>query len=194
LNSIKEVFKNNRKNGYGCLIGYIMAGDPTPEATVKIADALIKGGVDILELGLPFSDPIADGPTIQAASLRALNAGTTPQKVLEIAKQIKTCHDVPIVIMTYYNPVFRIGLNKFLTEAKVNGVDGFIVPDLPVEEAHDFKNAAETKGLDTIFLAAPSTSNERLPKIVSASSGFMYLVSRFGVTGAKPQLKTQLCN
>ncbi len=189
MNSINQVFQNNNKNGYGCLIGYIMAGDPTPDATPKIAEALIRGGVDILELGLPFSDPIADGPTIQAASLRALNAGTTPMKVLEIAKQIKAEHDVPIVIMTYYNPVFRIGLDKFLGAAKEHKVDGFIVPDLPVEEAADFKTTADTKGLNTIFLAAPSTSNERLPKIVAASSGFLYLVSRFGVTGAKSSIE-----
>ena len=190
MNSIKQVFQKNNANGNGCLIGYIMAGDPTPDATPKIADALIKGGVDILELGLPFSDPIADGPTIQAASLRALNAGTTPIKVLEIAKEIKTKHDVPIVIMTYYNPVFRIGLRKIpLQQPKTNGVDGFIVPDLPVEEAADFKTAADKHGLDTIFLAAPSTSNERLPKIVAASSGFLYLVSRFGVTGAKTSVE-----
>jgi tryptophan synthase alpha chain len=189
MNTIKQVFQNNNANKSGCLIGYIMAGDPTPDATPKIADALIKGGIDILELGLPFSDPIADGPTIQAASIRALNKGTTPMKVLEIAKQIKSDHDVPIVIMTYYNPVFRIGLDKFLTEAKTHGVDGFIVPDLPVEEAADFKTTADAKGLDTIFLAAPSTSNQRLPKIVAASSGFLYLVSRFGVTGAKSSIE-----
>ncbi len=185
MNTIKQVFQKNRANGNGCLIGYITAGDPTPESTPKIADALIQGGVDILELGLPFSDPIADGPTIQAASLRALNAGTTPMKVLEIAKEIKKDHDVPVVIMTYYNPVFHLGLEKFLSAAKEHRVDGFIVPDLPVEEAADFKKTAEAKGLDTVFLAAPSTSNERLPKIVAASSGFLYLVSRFGVTGAK---------
>jgi tryptophan synthase alpha chain len=189
MSSIKQVFQKNSSNGYGCLIGYIMAGDPTPEATFKIADALIKGDVDILELGLPFSDPIADGPTIQAASLRALNAGTTPLQVLEIAKKIKAKHDIPIVIMTYYNPIYRIGQEKFLTQAKANGVDGFIVPDLPVEEAADFKTAADKHGLDTIFLAAPSTSNERLPKIVEACSGFMYLVSRFGVTGAKTSIE-----
>ncbi len=189
MKSIKQVFQNNQANGHGCLIGYVMAGDPTPDATVKIADALIRGGVDILELGLPFSDPIADGPTIQAASLRALNAGTTPLKVLEIAKEIKAKHDIPIVIMTYYNPVYRIGLEKFLNTAKANQVNGFIVPDLPVEEADDFKKAADAHGLDTIFLAAPSTSNERLPKIVAASSGFLYLVSRFGVTGAKSSIE-----
>src|SRR5665647_1444566 len=139
MNNITKVFQEAKAQGNGVLIGYIMAGDPNPEQTPKIADALIKGGVDILELGLPFSDPIADGPTIQTAGLRALNAGTTPLKVLEIAKKIKLQHDVPIVVMTYYNPVFRIGLDKFLGSAKDCMVDGVIVPDLPVEEAHDYK-------------------------------------------------------
>ena len=139
-------------------------------------------------MGLPFSDPIADGPTIQAASLRALNAGTTPMKVLEIAKEIKSQHDIPILVMTYYNPVFHLGLDKFLASAKDHGVDGFIVPDLPVEEADDYRKAAMEHSLDTVFLASPATSNERLTKIVDASSGFLYLVSRFGVTGAQSDL------
>ncbi len=185
MSAIKEAFQKAKADGNGLLIGYITAGDPTPEQTPKIADALIRGGVDILELGLPFSDPIADGPTIQAASIRALAAGTTPTKVLEIAKQIKQQHDVPVVVMTYYNPVFRSGLDKFLGSAKEHGVDGFIVPDLPVEEADDYKKTAVVHGLDTIFLAAPSTSNERLNEIVNASSGFLYLVSHFGVTGTR---------
>jgi tryptophan synthase alpha chain len=141
--------------------------------------------VDILELGLPFSDPIADGPTIQEASLRALNAGTTPMQVLEIAAEIKAQHDIPLVIMTYYNPIFHLGLNSFLGAAKAAGVDGFIVPDLPVEEADEYRKAAAQTKMDTIFLASPATSNERLGKIVDASSGFLYLVSRFGVTGAQ---------
>ena len=177
--------KKPKTKGNGALVGYIMAGDPKPELTPKIADALIKGGVDVLELGLPFSDPIADGPTIQAASVRALAAGTTPTKVLEIAKQIRQSHNVPIVIMTYYNPVFRIGLEKFFNLAKKSMVDGVIVPDLPVEEAADYVKAANKFGIDSIFLAAPSTSNERLAKIVECSSGFLYLVSHFGVTGAQ---------
>jgi tryptophan synthase alpha chain len=185
MSKITEAFQKTKQQGNAALIGYITAGDPTPEITPKIADALIKGGVDILELGLPFSDPIADGPTIQAASLRALNAGTTPMKVLEIAKAIKSQHNVPVVVMTYYNPVFKLGLDKFLTSSKDHKVDGFIVPDLPVEEAADYKKAAKANGLDTIFLAAPTTSKERLTKIVDASSGFLYLVSRYGVTGAK---------
>ncbi len=183
--TIKAAFQKAEAKGYGLLIGYITGGDPSPMKTPKIADALIKGGVDILELGLPFSDPIADGPTIQAASLRALNAGTTPMKVLEIAKEIKSQHDIPILVMTYYNPVFHLGLDKFLASAKDHGVDGFIVPDLPVEEADDYRKAAKTNRLDTVFLASPATSNERLIKIVDASSGFLYLVSRLGVTGAQ---------
>jgi tryptophan synthase alpha chain len=189
MNAISEAFQKTKAKGNGALIGYIMAGDPKPELTAKIADALIKGGVDILELGLPFSDPIADGPTIQAASVRALAAKTTPVDVLEIAKQIRQSHDVPIVIMTYYNPVFRMGLDKFFGLAKKCLVDGVIVPDLPVEEAGDYKKAAGKSGIDTIFLAAPSTSNERLAKIVECSSGFLYLVSHFGVTGAQAAIE-----
>jgi tryptophan synthase alpha chain len=185
MNTIKQSFQKAKQQNSAALIGYITAGDPTPEMTPAIADALIKGGVDILELGLPFSDPIADGPTIQNASLRALQAGTTPLKVLEIAEEIKSRHDVPIVIMTYYNPVFRFGLDKFMASAKDHKVDGLIVPDLPVEEAGDYRKTASTHDLDTIFLASPATSRARLAKIVDASSGFLYLVSRFGVTGAQ---------
>jgi tryptophan synthase alpha chain len=189
MSNISKTFQEEKKHRNGVLVGYIMAGDPDPKSTKKIADALIRGGVDILELGLPFSDPIADGPTIQAASVRALAAGTTPQKVLEIAKQIKQKHNVPIVVMTYYNPVFRLGLDHFCHFAKECMVDGFIIPDLPVEEANDYRKAATAYGLDTIFLAAPSTKNERLTRIVDSSSGFLYLVSHYGVTGTKKGLK-----
>jgi tryptophan synthase alpha chain len=189
MNNITKAFQNAKAQESGVLIGYIMAGDPNPELTPQIVDALIEGGVDMLELGLPFSDPIADGPTIQAASVRALAAETTPMKVLELAKEIKSKHDVPVVIMTYYNPVFRIGLDRFCRSAKDSMVDGLIVPDLPIEEATDYKKVAKAQGLDTIFLAAPSTSNERLSKIVDSSSGFLYLVSHFGVTGAKTTIE-----
>jgi tryptophan synthase alpha chain len=189
MNAIAEAFRRTKAQGRGTLVSYIMAGDPKPELTPKIADALIKGGADILELGLPFSDLIADGPTIQAASVRALSAGTTPAKVLQIAKEIRQSHSVPIVIMTYYNPVFRMGLDKFFESARNCMVDGVIVPDLPVEEAGDYMNAATKFGVDTIFLAAPSTSNERLSKIVEFSSGFLYLVSHFGVTGAQAAIE-----
>jgi tryptophan synthase alpha chain len=185
MSEITKVFQEAKKRGEGALIGYVMAGDPNLQSTPEIAAALIKGGIDILEVGLPFSDPIADGPTIQAASVRALAMGTSPIKVLEVVKTIKLKFDVPIVVMTYYNPVFKIELERFCSLAKDYMVDGLIIPDLPLEEAADYRKAAKTQSLDTIFLAAPSTSNERLANIVEASTGFLYLVSHFGVTGAK---------
>jgi tryptophan synthase alpha chain len=166
-----------------------MAGDPRPEQTPLIADALIEGGVDVLELGLPFSDPIADGPTIQAASVRALASATTPGIVLEMVREIKREHDTPIVVMTYYNPVFKMGLERFFSVAETCSVDGIIVPDLPIEEAAEYVEKGKACGIDTIFLAAPSTSRERLLKIVACSSGFLYLVSRFGVTGERTKIE-----
>jgi tryptophan synthase alpha chain len=185
MNEISKVFQKLKARCDGTLVGYVTGGDPEPRLTPKIAEALITGGVDILELGIPFSDPIADGPTIQAASLRALQAGTTPKMVLDMAEEIKKRHDTPIAVMTYYNPIFRTGLDKFFRLAASNGVDGVIAADLPVEEAADYKAAAEACGVDTIFLAAPSTSNERLQRIVECTLGFLYLVSHFGVTGAR---------
>ena len=189
MSALTKVFERLKFRKEGALIGYITAGDPTPPCTPLLAEALINGGVDILELGLPFSDPIADGATIQAASARALNAGTTPKKVLEMAQEIKRKHDVPIIIMTYYNPVFRMGIEKFFSLARDCLVDGLIVPDLPLEEAGDYRKMAISYDVDTIFLAAPSTSAERLRRIVASSSGFLYLVSHFGVTGEKESLE-----
>ncbi len=185
MSEIGKVFENLKAKGDGALIGYVTGGDPEPQFTPAIAEALIKGGVDILELGIPFSDPIADGPTIQAASVRALQAGTTPKMVLGIAGEIRRKHGLPVVILTYYNPVFRMGLEKFFRLAKSCKVDGLVVADLPLEEAEDYKRAAEACGIATIFLAAPSTSTERLRKIVACTSGFLYLVSHFGVTGER---------
>ncbi len=189
MTNIRQVFGELRARGEGVLVGYVMAGDPTPEYTPLIAEALIKGGVDILELGLPFSDPIADGPTIQAASVRALASGTTARDVLEIAREIKQKHEIPIAIMTYYNPVFHMGLDVFLNLAKACSVDGLIIPDLPIEEAQEYVEKASEYGIDTIFLAAPSTSPKRLPKIIACTSGFLYLISRFGVTGERTEVE-----
>ncbi len=189
MSSIKQVFEKLHLRGEGALIGYVMAGDPTPALTPLIADGLIKGGVDILELGLPFSDPIADGPTIQDASVRALSSGTSPSMVLEMAREIKGRHDTPIVVMTYYNPIFKMGLEKFFNFAKECFIDGLIVPDLPIEEAEEYIELAKTCGIETIFLAAPSTLPERLTKIIACTSGFLYLVSRFGVTGERKKIE-----
>jgi len=189
MSYIAKIFPKLRAQGKGALIGYVTVGDPEPQLTARIVEALVKGGVDIIELGVPFSDPIADGPTIQAASVRALEAGTTPKMVLCIAGEIKRKWDVPVVILTYFNPIFRMGLEKFFTLAKSFGVDGVIVPDLPVEEAEAYHEVARRCEVDTIFLAAPSTSNERLSKIVAYTSGFLYVVSHFGVTGARETLE-----
>ena len=189
MSDIAKVFQKLKAQDEGVLIGYVTGGDPKPGFTSRIAEALINGGVDILELGIPFSDPIADGPTIQAASVRALQAGTTPQMVLGMAGEVKKKHNVPVVILTYFNPVFRIGMARFLRLAKSFGVDGVVVPDLPVEEAESYREVANSCGVDTVFLAAPSTSNERLCKIVECTSGFLYVISHFGVTGAREALE-----
>ena len=191
MSSISRVFKELKSQRKGALIGFVTGGDPEPRYTPLIAEALVKGGVDILELGIPFSDPIADGPTIQAASVRALKAITTPRIVLELAREIKEKHDIPVVVFTYFNPIFRMGIESFFKLARDNLVDGVVVPDLPVEEATDYKRVAEKWNLDTIFLAAPSTSSQRLCKIVECTSGFLYLVSDFGVTGEREKLGDQ---
>jgi tryptophan synthase alpha chain len=188
MSEIEKVFQRLQARGKGVLIGYVTGGDPKPQLTPVIAEALIKGGVDIIELGIPFSDPIADGPTIQAASVRALEAGTTPKLVLGMAGEIKRKYGLPVVLLTYYNPIFRMGLENFFRLASSFGIDGVVVPDLPVEEADEYRKAARTFEVDTIFLAAPSTSIERLRKIVRCTSGFLYLVSHFGVTGERDTL------
>ncbi len=189
MREIARTFSKLRTKGEGGLIAYVTAGDPEPSYTPGIVEALVNGGADIIELGIPFSDPIADGPTIQAATVRALNAGTTPRKVLKICEEIKEENSVPIIILTYYNPIFRMGLECFFGSAKACGIDGLIVPDLPVEEASEYKKFAQAYEIDTIFLAAPSTSTQRLKKIVEYTSGFLYLVSVFGVTGARERVK-----
>lgn len=189
MREIQRVFKRLKTRNEGALVAYVTAGDPDPSFTPKIVEALVSGGADIIELGIPFSDPIADGPTIQAAIVRALRAGTTPRMVLEITRQCKEKHDVPMVLLTYYNPIFRMGLQSFSKQASDCKVNGIIVPDLPVEEAFDYMKTNDACGLDTIFLAAPSTSTARLRKIVDCTSGFLYLVSNFGVTGVKGELQ-----
>ena len=189
MREISQTFLRLKERNEGALIAYVTAGDPEPSLTLDIVEALVAGGTDIVELGIPFSDPIADGPTIQAATLRALRSGTTPRKVLQIVEDIKSELNVPLVILSYYNPIFKMGLKRFFESASSSGVDGIIVPDLPVEEASDYKKTAEAYEVDTIFLASPSTSNERLKKILEFTSGFLYLVSLFGVTGARERIQ-----
>jgi tryptophan synthase alpha chain len=189
MKGIEKTFANLKEQVEGALIAYVTAGDPKPEYTLTVIEALIRGGADIIELGIPFSDPIADGPTIQAATVRALNAGTTPRMTLEMVGAIKQKYSIPIVILTYYNPIFRLGFENFFSLAKNYRVDGVIVPDLPIEEAYEYKEVSEAYGIDTIFLAAPSTSIKRLQKIIDYTSGFLYLVSIFGVTGTREKVQ-----
>jgi len=186
--SIGETFRELEKHGEGALITFITGGDPTPKYTPKLVEALIEGGADILEVGVPFSDPIADGPTIQAANYRALNAKTTPRIIFDIVRETKKRADVPIALLTYYNIPFKMGVKNFMEDASRHGVDGLIIPDLPIEEAEEYGEAAEIHGIDTIFLAAPSTSIDRLKDILGFASGFVYLVSVFGVTGTRERV------
>jgi tryptophan synthase alpha chain len=191
MSAITAKFGELRGKSEGALIGYVMAGDPTPKHTPKIVDALVAGGADIIELGIPFSDPIADGPTLQRAAARALDAGTRPKNVLDLAYDIDRAHDVPIVLMTYYNIIYRTGVEAFFSASERSGVDGIIAPDLPIEEATAYLEMAKQHGLDTVLLAAPSTSEARLERLLSASSGFLYLVSANAVTGARQTLRRE---
>ena len=189
MSAIDACLRRLKEKGEGALIAYVCGGDPNPEFTPEIVESLIRGGADIVELGIPFSDPIADGPTIQAASVRALKAGTTPKMVMEIAGRVKEIHSsVPLSLLTYYNPIFRMGLEKFFNLTSTYGIDGVIVPDLPVEEAKEYKRLAEDHGISTIFMVTPNTTEERLERIINFTSGFLYMVSIFGVTGAREKI------
>jgi tryptophan synthase alpha chain len=180
-----------QKNEIG-LVAYLTAGDPTPETTEKAALAVAEAGADVIELGVPFSDPIADGVTIQRASERALRAGITLQGVIELAGVLRAKTPAPLVLFSYFNPILQMGVEKFANAAAAAGVDGTLVTDLIPEEAEDYRRAARAAGLDTIFLVAPTTGAERMRKIAEASSGFLYLISRTGVTGAREKLPAEL--
>ncbi len=184
-NPIDRRFRELVAKGEHALIGYTVAGYPDEHTSIEVARAMIDGGVDILEIGIPFSDPIADGPTIQRASYKALSKGITPRKALEIARSIRGSYDVPLVAMTYFNIVYRQGVDRFIPLAKDNGIDGLIVPDLTYEEADDVIRIAHIHDMDLIFLVAPNTSDERLNRVASVSKGFLYLVSVYGTTGER---------
>lgn len=189
---ISSLFERKRQEGRPALIAYITAGDPTPEHTPKLAAALERGGVDLIELGVPFSDPIADGPVIQAASERALAAGTTLPLVLEIAEQIRKHSEIPLLLFSYLNPVLRYGAEALARDAKKAGVDGVLLTDLSVEEQDTLVPAMRKAGLDTVFLASPTSPARRLALVAEHSSGFVYLVSRTGVTGERQSLSDSI--
>ena len=178
---IGEKFRDLNEKKEGALIAYICTGDPTPQDTKEYVEALIRGGDDMIELGLPFSDPVADGPIIQAGIERALNAGMTPDLYFEVVASLNV--DIPLVVMTYYNLIFRRGLEKFVKDCVLSGISGIIVPDLPIEEAEELVFICKRNKIDLIFLVGPTTTDYRMEKILAMGSGFIYLVTRSGVTG-----------
>ena len=192
MKRIDACFASLRTSGGTALIPYVTAGDPSPTVTVPLLHALVDAGADLIELGVPFSDPLADGPTIQRASERALESGTTLRGVLGLVREIRTSSQVPLVLFSYYNPILQMGLEEFATAASSAGADGVLVTDLTPEEASDYLRIMRSHQLNTIFLAAPTSDDDRLQKISAASSGFLYLISRTGVTGAKDTLPDDL--
>jgi len=191
MTRIGRMFETLKRDGRKGLIAYLTAGDPTPERTPALVEALVRGGADLIELGVPFSDPIADGPVIQAAGERALKAGTTLPRVLEIAKEIRKTSEVPLLLFTYLNPVVRYGLERLAEDAAKAGIDGCLLTDASVDEAADYIGAMHRHGLDTVFLAAPTSTERRLRLVAQYSTGFVYLVSRTGVTGERESLSNQ---
>jgi tryptophan synthase alpha chain len=189
---IERRFRELAQTGELGLVAYITAGDPSLEATEKIVLAAADAGADVIELGVPFSDPVADGPTIQRAIERALRAGTTLAGVLGVVARLRARTQVPLVLFSYFNPILQMGLDKFAEAATVAGADGVLATDLTPEESEEYRAAMRAHGLDTIFLAAPTSTDARLEKIAAVSSGFLYLISRTGVTGAREALPEDL--
>jgi tryptophan synthase alpha chain len=189
---ISKRFAELRASGELGIVAYITAGDPSLEATLKFVLALAEAGADVIELGVPFSDPLADGPTIQRASERALKAGTTLAGVLDLVRRIRKSSEVPLVLFSYYNPILQMGLEKFASVSATAGADGALTTDLTPEESEEYRRILAAHHLDTIFLGAPTSTDERLAKIAGCSSGFLYLISRTGVTGAKDALPDDL--
>jgi len=189
---IADRFQELRADGRTALIPFIMAGDPDINFTVKLAMKLAGAGADTIELGIPFSDPLADGPTIQAAASRALAKGIRIAHIFEAVTRIRESTAIPLVFLVYYNSIYRFGIDRFLEECNHRGVDGLIIPDLPPEDGAEFWQQAQDYGVDSILLAAPTSTSERLQMIASVATGFIYCVSVTGVTGARGQLPAYL--
>lgn len=188
MNRIKSAFENKK-----AFIGFLTAGDPTFEASYENIMAMIRAGADLIEIGIPFSDPIAEGPVIQEANIRALSNGMTTDRAFELAAKIRESTDVPLCFMTYINPVFKYGFDKFFARCKEVGVDGLICPDMPFEEKGDASAAARKYDIAVVSLIAP-TSEERIKMIAEDAEGFLYIVSSMGVTGVRSEIKTDLAS
>ena len=189
MSRIKNKFLDLKQKNEKALIAYIMVGYPNEKSTISAIRGLVNGGADIIELGFPFSDPIADGPVIQNASHISLTKGTKIEKFFQIIKKIRKETEIPLVLMTYTNILYRKGYEKFMQKAKNVGIDGFILPDMSIEESKNYVNAARKNKLDTIFLISPNTSTERIKKILKVTSGFLYLVSMYGTTGMQTKIQ-----
>ncbi len=194
MNRIDETFKELRRRKKKAFIPYVTAGDPDLKTTEKIVLSLAEAGADIIELGIPFSDPLADGKVIQRAVTRALASGTSVKKIFDMVRRLRRNTDVPLVFMTYYNIIFNHGLARFVRQAKDSGADGVIAADLPLEETEELKSQADKAEFDVIMLSAPTTPLGRFRKISSYSKGFIYYVSLTGVTGVRADLPEHLRN
>jgi len=190
MNRIDTTFRKLKSRRKKAFIAFITAGDPNLKKTEELVLAFERSGVDIVELGVPFSDPLADGSTIQASSQRSIEKGTTLNKILQTVRRIRQRSQIPIALMTYYNPILHYGEDNFIRKAKQCGVDGVIIPDLPPEEAKGIMRSAKAHDLATVFFLAPTTTRQRMKKIVKASTGFVYYVSLTGVTGARKGFST----
>ncbi len=192
MSRIVDAFKNAKREGRAAFVPYVTAGDPSLERTVELAVALENSGADVLELGVPFSDPMADGPTNQRAAERALAAGTTLKRVLEVVREIRKRSQMAIVLFTYANPVVRFGIDRFAEHAAASGVDGVLFTDVPAEEMRGFRPALKAARLDAIMLVTPTSDRARMKATAKFGGGFLYLVSRTGVTGAQQDLDREL--
>ena len=188
MSRIKEKFNELKSKKEKALVSYIMVGYPSESATLSAIRGLVKGGADIIELGFPFSDPIADGPVIQKASTGSLNNGIKIEKFFKLVKKIRSETNIPLILMTYTNILYKQGYQKFIKTAKNAGIDGLILPDMAIEESKGYLLAAKKQKMDTIFLVSPNTQKNRLSKIAKATSGFLYMVAVFGTTGIQTKI------
>jgi tryptophan synthase alpha chain len=192
VSRIASTFARLRQERRLALIAYLTVGYPTPDATPGLVRAAVEAGADAIELGIPFSDPLADGPTIQAASQRALKSGVSVARALEAAGSARAAVDVPLLFMTYLNPILSYGLERFCRAAVEAGIDGLIVPDLPATDAADLQSAAQPAGMDLVFFAAPTSSDDGIAAACRAATGFIYCIAVTGVTGARAELEPGL--
>ena len=194
MSRIHKKFAELSARNEKALVAYLMVGYPSEKSTLSVVNGLLKGGVDIIELGFPFSDPLADGPVIQNASTISLEKGTRLKDFFKFVQKIRKKTDIPLILMTYTNILYNKGYSNFIYEAKNAGIDGFILPDMSIEESKEYLKEIRNQGVDSIFLVSPNTSRTRIEKIANASSGFLYLVAVFGTTGVQTNIKGYTIN